>query len=179
AALNPEQPPRVPMWIDKGEPMTLGNRYLAGLLGMVILLGAGRAFAEPYLAVRYGLKCETCHVNPTGGGLRSDFGDVFAQTQLPAHPIRGNWGLWTGEVTKWLRLGGDLRYDANFTDTPHAANTHQLAVQQGRLYGEAEVIPNRLIFYADAQVTPGVARDHEAYAILWSADHDWYLKGGK
>ncbi|HEV7137105.1 MAG TPA: hypothetical protein VGN43_10765 [Steroidobacteraceae bacterium] len=154
------------------------SKHFAGLLALALLLG-GPAFAEPYLAVRYGLKCETCHVNPTGGGLRSDFGDVFLQTQLPAHPIRGNWGLWTGEVTKWLRLGGDLRYDANFTDTPHAANTHQLAVQQGRLYGEAQVIPNRLIFYADAQVTPGAATDHEAYAIYWSASHDWYVKAGK
>jgi hypothetical protein len=154
------------------------RKYFASLLALAILLG-GRAFAEPYLAVRYGLKCQTCHVNPTGGGLRSNFGDVFAQTQLPAHPIRGNWGLWTGEVTKWLRLGGDLRYDANFTQTPHATTTHQTAVQQGRLYGEAEVIPNRLIFYADAQVTPGVAKDHEAYAIYWSADHDWYVKAGK
>jgi hypothetical protein len=159
--------------------MNRDGTYCAGLLALVMLLCGGRAFAEPYLAVRYGLKCTTCHVNPTGGGLRSDFGDVFAQTRLPAHPIRGDWGLWTGEVTKWLRLGGDLRYDANFTQTPHATTTHQDAVQQGRLYGEAEVVPNRLIFYADAQVTPGVAKDHEAYAIYWSADHDWYVKGGK
>ena len=158
--------------------MNRRGNYFAGLLALAILLG-GRAFAEPYLAVRYGLKCQTCHVNPTGGGLRSNFGDVFAQTQLPAHPIRGNWGLWTGEVTKWLRLGGDLRYDANFTQTPHASTTRRDAVQQGRLYGEAEVIPNRLIFYADAQVTPGNANYHEAYAILWSANHDWYIKGGK
>jgi hypothetical protein len=155
-----------------------GTRF-AGLFALLMLLGGARAFAEPYLAVRYGLKCESCHVNPTGGGLRSDFGDVFLQTRLPAHPIHGNWGLWTGEVTKWLRLGGDLRYDANFTRTPHAAGTHQLAVQQGRLYAEAEVVPNRLIFYADAQVTPGAANDHEAYAIFWSAAHDWYVKGGK
>lgn len=155
------------------------GKYFASLLALASLLGGGYACAEPYLAVRYGLKCETCHVNPTGGGLRSNFGDVFAQTQLPAHPIRGGWGLWTGEVTKWLRLGGDLRYDANFTQTPHEATTHQLAVQQGRLYGAAEVVPNRLIFYADAQVTPGAAQDHEAYAIYWSAAHDWYLKAGR
>jgi hypothetical protein len=157
--------------------MRRGN-YFAGLLALAILLG-GHALAEPYLAVRYGLKCQTCHVNPTGGGLRSDFGDVFAQTQLPAHPMRGDWGLWTGEVTQWLRLGGDLRYDANFTQTPHAPTTRRDAVQQGRLYGEAEVIPNRLIFYADAQVTPATADYHEAYAIYWSAAHDWYVKAGK
>lgn len=159
--------------------MNRDGKYFAGLLALVMLLGGGRAFAEPYLAVRYGLKCETCHVNPTGGGLRTDYGDVFSQTQLPAHAIRTDWGLWTGEVTNWLRLGGDLRYDANFTQTPHSGTTHQDAVQQGRMYAEAEVVPNRLIFYADAQVTPFPAKDHEAYAIFWSADHDWYLKGGK
>src|SRR5690348_7421597 len=141
---------------ERGESMIRRGRYFAGLLALTGLLG-GHAFAEPYLAVRYGLKCETCHVNPTGGGLRSDFGDVFSQTQLPAHPIHGNWGLWTGEVTKILRVGGDFRYDANFTQTPGTKTTDHLQVQQGRVYGEAEVIPNRLILYADEQLTPGGA----------------------
>jgi hypothetical protein len=155
------------------------GKYFAGLLALVILLGGGRAFAEPYLAVRMGLKCEACHVNPTGGGLRSDFGDVFAQSVLPAHPIHGDWGLWTGEVTKVLRVGGDFRYDANFTQTPNAKTTDQLEVQQGRVYAEAEVIPNRLLFYVDEQVAPGTAVNHEAYGLFWSANHDWYVKAGQ
>lgn len=159
--------------------MTIGKRYLAGLLGLVVFLGGGRAFAEPYLAVRMGLKCEACHVNPTGGGLRSDFGDVYAQTDLPAHPIHGTWGLWTGEVSKFLRVGGDLRYDADFTQTPNAKTTDQLAVQQGRLYAEAEVIPDRLLFYVDEQVAPGTAINHEAYGLFWSKNHDWYVKAGQ
>ncbi|HEY7889406.1 MAG TPA: hypothetical protein VIC29_14390 [Steroidobacteraceae bacterium] len=152
--------------------------FSAGLLILAILLG-GRAFAEPYLAVRYGLKCESCHVNPTGGGLRTDFGDVFSQTELPAHPIRGSWGLWTGEVTKWLRVGGNFRYDATLTQTPGAPSTHSLQMNQGRVYAEAEPIANRLIFYVDEQVTPGDPINQEAYAILWSAEHDWYLKAGR
>lgn len=159
--------------------MSSNGKYWAGLLALVILLGGGRALAEPYLAVRMGLKCEACHVNPTGGGLRSDFGDVFAQTTLPAHPIQGDWGLWTGEVNKVLRVGGDLRYDANFTQTPHAKTTDQLEVQQGRVYAEAEIIPNRLLFYVDEQVAPGTAINHEAYALFWSASHDWYVKAGQ
>jgi hypothetical protein len=159
--------------------MTSKGTYFAGLLALVTFLGAGRAFAEPYLAVRMGLKCEACHVNPTGGGLRSDFGDVFAQTVLPAHPIHGDWGLWTGEVAKVLRVGGDFRYDANFTQTPNAKTTNQLEVQQGRVYAEAEVIPNRLLFYVDEQVAPGTAINHEAYGLFWSANHDWYIKAGQ
>ena len=156
------------------------GKYLASLLALAILLG-GRAFAEPYLAVRYGLKCTTCHVNPTGGGLRTSFGDVFSQTQLPAHPIRGDWGLWTGAVTKWLRVGGNFRYDANFTRTPGEPNTDHLQIQQGRLYAEADPIPNRLVFYVDEQATPGPGApiNREAYAIFWSASHDWYVKAGR
>jgi hypothetical protein len=156
------------------------GKYLLGLLTLSILLG-GRALAEPYLAVRYGLKCQTCHVNPTGGGLRSNFGDVFSQTQLPAHPIRGDWGLWTGEVTKWLRVGGNFRYDANFTHTPGASDTDHLQIEQGRVYAEVEPVPNRVIFYVDEQATPGPGApiNREAYAIFWSAAHDWYVKAGR
>jgi hypothetical protein len=158
--------------------MTSGRNYVAGMLALG-MLGAPAAFAEPYLAVRMGLKCEACHVNPTGGGLRTDFGDVFAQTVLPAHPIHGDWGLWTGEVSRMLRVGGDFRYDANVTQTPHAKTTDQLEVQQGRVYAEAEPIPNRLILYVDEQVAPGAAVNREAYGIFWSASHDWYIKAGQ
>jgi hypothetical protein len=160
------------------EFMNLARKCLAGFLALATL-AASQAFAEPYLAVRMGLKCEACHVNPTGGGLRSDYGDVFAQTVLPAHPIQGDWGLWTGEVAKVLRVGGDLRYDFNVTQTPGAKTTDQLEVQQGRVYVEAEPIPDRLILYVDEQVAPGAAVNHEAYGLFWSANHDWYVKAGQ
>ncbi|HEY1889907.1 MAG TPA: hypothetical protein VGG63_05840 [Steroidobacteraceae bacterium] len=158
--------------------MTLPRGIFAGLLLLAVLLGS-RAYAEPYLAVRMGLKCEACHVNPTGGGLRTDFGDVFAQTTLPAHPIQGDWGLWTGEINKFLRVGGDLRYDATATQTPGAKTVDAFQMQQTRAYLEAQVIPNRLLFYVDEQIAPGTAINHEAYGIYWSAAHDWYVKAGR
>src|SRR5579862_1976383 len=144
--LNQDPHRRILRWNTGGKSMPAGRTCVASLLTLG-LAAAPCAFAEPYLALRTGLKCEACHVNPTGGGLRSDFGDVFAQTVLPAHPIRGDWSLWTGEVAKVLRIGGDLRYDANFNQTPHARSTDHLQMQQGRVYAEAEVVPNRLIFY--------------------------------
>ena len=158
--------------------MSSAGKYLACLLASSILI-ASRAHAEPYIAVRMGLKCETCHVNPTGGGLRTDFGDVFAQTRLPAHPIKGDWGLWTGEVTRFLRVGGDIRYDGTATHTPGSKTVDQFDMQQARVYLEGQVIPNRLLFYVDEQVAPGGAQNQEAYGIYWSAAHDWYVKAGQ
>lgn len=158
--------------------MAAAFRYFAAFLALAILV-ATRAHAEPYIATREGFKCEVCHVNPTGGGLRTDFGDVFAQTQLPAKRVRSDWGLWTGHVTQWLRVGGDLRYNATFTHVPGASTVNHLEMQQTRVYAEAEVIPNRLLFYTDEQVAPGSPVNHEAYALYWSANHDWYVKAGR
>lgn len=158
--------------------MLAGGKYFAGLCVLAILIGS-QAYAEPYIAIREGLKCTVCHVNPTGGGLRTPFGDVFAQTQLPAKPVHGSWGLWTGDITRFLRVGGDLRYDATVTQVPQSKTVDQLAMQQTRVYLEGQVIPNRLLFYVDEQVAPGGAVNHEAYGLFWSANHDWYVKAGQ
>lgn len=146
---------------------------------VLVLLVSGRASAEPYLAVLTGLKCMQCHVNPTGGGLRADFGDLYAQYQLPMTHLDTGSDNWTGEISRFLRVGGDLRYDATVTTEPHTPLTDGFQMQQTRVYLEANVIPERLIVYADEQVAPGSALNREAWVLYWSKDHDWYLKAGQ
>ena len=150
-------------------------RCLLAALGFA----AGCANAEPYLAVQTGLKCSQCHVNPTGGGLRAVYGDVFAQTVLPAKHIDTGTDMWTGDVSRFLRVGGDLRAEALVTEVPHSKTIFQFQVEQVRAYLEAQVIPERLLVYVDEQVAPGGALNREAYALYWSASHDWYVKAGQ
>jgi len=137
------------------------------------------ALAEPYLAVETGLKCGACHVNPTGGGLRTAFGDTFAQFALPARHLATGADTWNGALGEFLRLGGDLRFDANATQVPHTQTLDQFELEQSRIYLAASPIPDRLLVYADEQIAPGGALNREAYALYWSAGHDWYVKAGQ
>jgi len=153
-------------------------RFSARCLTLAVLLAAG-AHAEPYLAVAQGLKCSQCHVNPTGGGLRNAFGNVFAQTQLPAHRVDTGSDVWAGQLSRYLALGADLRFDAQAQQAPHSKTLEDFQMEQTRLYVSASVIPERLLVYVDEQLAPGGALNREAYGLFWSADHSWYLKGGQ
>ena len=146
---------------------------------LLLALCAHPAHSEPYLAVQYGFKCGQCHVNPTGGGLRTTFGDVFAQTILPAQHLATALDNWTGQLGPYLRAGGDLRFDASATKVPAARTVQEFALEQTRVYLEAEVIPNRLLAYVDEQVAPGGALNREAYVLYHSSDQNWYLKAGQ
>jgi hypothetical protein len=168
------------MFTLDGSPMINRlSRILFQCLSLVLCLVALRAEAEPYLAVQMGLKCGQCHVNPTGGGLRTTFGDIFAQTLLPQNHIDTGPDNWTGDINKFLRIGGDLRFDATVTQQPGTKTVSTFDLEQARVYLEANVIPERLIVYADELVAPNGAMNREAYGMYWSANHDWYVKAGQ
>jgi hypothetical protein len=150
-------------------------RYL--LLPLLCL--AFTAHAEPYLAVQTGFKCGQCHVNPTGGGERTVFGNVFAQTQLAANHIDTGADVWTGEINRFLSIGGDVRGQAQVTKLPHTSSNNAFSLEQGRIYASANVIPQRLFVYVDEQVAPGGALNREAYGVYWSESHSWYVKAGQ
>jgi len=160
--------------------MSARARRLLLLFGVIVCASSHPAFAEPYLAVQFGFKCSQCHVNPTGGGLRTVFGDVLAQTVLPAQHLDLGVDNWTGQLgTPYVRAGGDLRTDAQVTQVPRSESLQEFSLEQTRLYLQAAVIPERLIAYVDEQAAPGAALDREGYLLYWSASHEWYVKAGQ
>jgi hypothetical protein len=159
--------------------MSTPHRVPATLVALLGLILAAAVQAEPYLAVATGFKCGQCHVNPTGGGERTAFGEVFAQTILPAQHLDTGTDTWTGQLNRFIALGGDLRFDATVQQAPNTATTDEFNLQQTRIYLSANVIPDRLLVYVDEQVAPGGALNREAWGMFWSADHSWYVKGGQ
>ena len=184
------------------------------LLGCFAALPSS-ARAEPYLAVRYGYKCSQCHLNPTGGGKRNSFGNIFTQTELPwrtlsardlaaivqpavldggepsdgektaagspAAPQDDGPGstFYTGYLTRFLSLGGDVRFNnQTVARGEERTTTNTFSVAEGNLYASIELFSNVLSLYLDETMAPGGAASREAYALLrgpWAS----YVKAGR
>src|SRR5690606_31761971 len=136
------------------------------LIVIAALVGAAgmsrQALAEPYLAVRTGFKCVMCHVNPSGGGMRNAFGTAWARSELArdivgASSADGGSDAWTGELNRWLAVGGNLRTDLDYVDTPGEDAESEFAVSRATVYTALRAIPNLLTLYLDEQVAPGGA----------------------
>jgi hypothetical protein len=139
-----------------------------------LLLAAAPAAAEPYLALRTGLKCSACHTNLTGGGNRNAFGGIFAQTQLPMKPG----AVVSRNITDFLQIGWDLRMEGSGTfKTSNPQTTMGLDVAQ--LYAAAELLESRLVFYIDQTVGPDRAIAREAFGMVKRLPGEGYVKAGK
>ena len=145
------------------------------LFSLMLLACSATAFAEPYLAVKSGQKCASCHVSPTGGGLRNDFGQAFGRTlaQDGATPSTID-----GKVAPNIRLGGDFRGALRLTDGDDQPAQNQFQVERLSLYLQAQLIPQRLTLYLDQQFAP--ASDNRTGWVMWkSSSQNAYLRGGK
>jgi Phosphate-selective porin O and P len=144
-------------------------------------LAFGTASAEPYFAVREGLKCASCHVNNSGGGMRTVFGNAWAQTRLAQRRIEvpGATDVWTGTIGPYLGVGGNLRTGYTHTDIPNTDAQAEFDTEEMRAYLGVSVIPNRLLLYVDQRIAPGSGTNQEAYARYTTADQRWSVQAGQ
>ncbi len=151
----------------------------AFVTAFVGFMSAAPVIAEPYLAVQEGYKCNVCHVNPTGGGLRNSFGIVYAKALLPAQSLGDGLDAWTGRLIDAVRVGGDLRADWTNSTVPNSPSQQQFALEQFRVYGDIAVIPDRLGVSIDEQVAPNASQNMEAYVHYGNPANGLYFKGGQ
>jgi len=142
------------------------------LAGLAVFFSS--AFSEPRFALRTGSRCDVCHVNPTGGGMRNDYGALYyAVEELPMPKLKQKIGSTTidRELSKSVQFGSDFRmlYYSN-TQTPEENSFFQM---QGDLY--LNLILNE---YLSAYFRKGVYTDYEAYGMIKFNKLDSYLKFG-
>ena len=162
------------------------------ILGLV-LWGASSVRAEPYLAIQEGYKCSKCHVNMTGGGKRTEFGNIYAQTRLAnrfwnwrgmpgeseeddENPSRSDSSssFFSGRLNDYIAIGGDLRMRYERTETPNNPTVEVFDQQKQNIYLQIDLIPERVMFY---QTLSGGGDAREIFGLLkWDS---FYVKAGE
>ena len=171
-----------------GQTRTVSTIAMALLAASLLAPAVSRA--EPYLAVRTGQKCLACHVNPTGGGKRTEYGNAYAQTALAAARLDPATGEsipegapqsapWLGKVNDHVAVGADLRANLQYASVPHSDDTFGFDPTRAQVYLELKPIVDRLTIYLDERVAPGAATNRETFAMLWFANRSTYVKAGR
>ena len=134
--------------------------------------------AEPYLAVQKGLKCGTCHVSPSGGGMRTPYGNVYLQTEMAARTLDLG-ELWTGEIGRYLAVGGDVRASWQEVDVPGQGSASDSGLDEFLAYIAIKPFPKYLTLYVDAKLRPDDPQIREQFARLSLPGGNWSVRAGE
>jgi len=91
--------------------------FPAVILNILILIST--AYGLPKFTAQYEQKCNLCHINPTGGGIRNAYGSqFFALTEMAVHKTAfEDVSSFQTQVSDLISLGADMRtliyYDQN------------------------------------------------------------------
>lgn len=146
------------------------------ILLVTIIFVAMNAAAEPFLAVENGFHCMQCHISPTGGGLRNQYGALFSQTQLPAR-VSSSDKLWMGGFADRFTLGSDVRVSSRQIDIDYVDDNQDFSTDRITLYVGVQ-LNDRVSLYLDEKIAPGGSINRAAWVRLNLSD-SLYLRAGK
>lgn len=140
----------------------------AGLLSCVTTSNA-----LPKYASRTGYKCQSCHINPTGKGMRTEFGANYGRDDiaLPTYKNLTDYDDFTTKLGPSLSFGADYRSMFYYETLNHTSTFFQM---QGALYVDL-LLNKKFQVYADKDLFGDV----EVFGLAKVLPLDGYVKIGK
>lgn len=148
------------------------------LLGNAVILQA-----EPYIAVRTGFKCSQCHMNGTGGGMRTPYGTVYSQYKTLIHSAaRENASAsFDPNLNPAISIGGNFRVEQVRSQEyksggKSAPGSDMMNYREANVYANIELVKGFLSAYIDETVAPAPA-NREIFAIVSLPGNGWFKFG--
>ena len=140
--------------------------------------------ALPRYALLAGAKCGSCHVNPTGGQMRNDYGIQYSLEQMPLAAHKEDDFTLDPKLSESFSIGGDYRgqflYD--FTEDPSdkTKGKNTFHAMTANIYSSVK-IGSKQTFYLRYDLLNPTYKERsgpEVYLIAKVLPGNWYIKGG-
>ena len=148
--------------------------YLRIILALLTVTALSASMsALPKFASRAGARCQSCHVNPTGKGMRTEFGRSYGMDDItiPTWKERSDLEELSMSLTPNIEMGLDVRTLFFYEQQSRASSTLQM---QGDIYFDIR-LNNWVRIYLDK----GLYSGFEAFALAKVLPWDGYIKAGK
>ena len=150
------------------------------LAGVLLLAGTG-ARALPRFAAQTGSRCQSCHINPSGGSMRQAFGVQYGREELPVPGWSQDFELEdvTTLLSNFLGVGADFRtlyYVQEIPDSTggNSQSKNTFWQMQGDLYLNFRVAKKVSLF-----LKKGLYSGFEVFGLLNIFPANGYVKVGK
>jgi hypothetical protein len=155
---------------------------LAVIVAALLFLDVHSSYGLPRFAVRTGAKCQSCHVDPSGGAMRQPFGLQYGREQLPVPAWSKDFEVedFSNILTNVLGVGADFRmiyFSQQFVDTAAAGgkSTNDAFFQmQGDLYLNFHVAKRVNLF-----LNKGLYSGFEIFGLFNILPANGHIKAGK
>jgi hypothetical protein len=153
------------------------NRLLL-LLGLLLSFSIS-AFSLPRFASRYNLPCQSCHVNPLGGGMRNAFGQSFGRDSLAVKKWQQDYRLddFSTDISQFISYGADFRFLAFYQSktNPTASMSSFFPMQMDMYFNLA--VSKKISLYVNPAFGP--YNRLEVFALAKVLPATGYIKMGR
>ncbi len=134
------------------------------------------ARAVPRYSARYQEKCALCHVNPSGGGMRTLYASQYLVPEEMAwsKPSSELLASIDPEIAKRIQMGTDFRMLYTYSGDEAAATTNDFFQMQGDVYLNFQM-DDALSLYYDQ----GISSSYELFGLWQGLPLTGYVKAGR
>lgn len=128
--------------------------------------------ALPKFATRQGAKCQSCHINPTGKGMRSTFGSTYGREELTmsTYKEKTDFEEFSPMLNDYLTVGMDYRTLFYYREENSTSSFFQM---QGDLYLDLRLNKKFRIYF-----DKGIYSGFEIFGLAKVLPLDGYIKIG-
>ncbi|MBI1806913.1 MAG: hypothetical protein HYR76_07675 [Ignavibacteria bacterium] len=133
--------------------------------------------ALPRFALMSGTRCASCHINPTGGQMRNEYGVGYSIDKVPLEALKDSDLTFDPKLSENISIGGDYRSQFLFDNGSKTTSFHAMTTT---IYGSI-ILNKKFSFYFKQDIINnvyGYFSGPEVFAIAKVFPGGWYIKGG-